>query len=139
MNSIEWSSKNVTVEDGLVRLFGPPPECDELDRIDLASGQHTVGKKVVEVNNEDGSKMYLASVQVEFGEESSSSVHVVRSSQNKDDMNNTGSLSSLAQIIKDADQRSKILTQRNGGRCHRGRRAQIFYSFEHSCRSTSLA
>ena len=46
--TMEWSSKCVTIEDGLIRLFGPPPECDEIDRIDLARGELTVSKKVVE-------------------------------------------------------------------------------------------
>ena len=76
--SIEWCSKNVAIEGGLVRLFGPPPECHELDRIDLGRGALSVSKKVSEGMTEDGGKIYLASVEIEFGEEvSSSSVHVV--------------------------------------------------------------
>lgn len=110
--TMEWSSKCVTIEDGLIRLFGPPPECDEIDRIDLARGELTVSKKVVEGKDEDGNKMYFARVQIKFGEESSSSVHVVTSSQKEDVLTRSDSLSSLARVIKDADERNKAPTPR---------------------------
>ena len=114
--SIEWCSKNVAIEGGLVRLFGPPPECHELDRIDLGRGALSVSKKVSEGMTEDGGKIYLASVEIEFGEEvSSSSVHVVMNPQKEDNLTSADSLSSLAQVIKDAGEGNKSPLLRSRG------------------------